>query len=254
MNYLKTILLASGASLTLLTSCEKSASNEFQQVNGNVAEKRLKKINFISTDNDIENKTVNFVYDGNNRLSNVSDGTDTSHFVYQNNDLSTVTGGGDNLNIERLFESPYNAYEVGQVLNYDTNGNPQKILFLDEQYNYNTHITETKEYTAEISYDNVHNPYFYTLKAGGMIKVLDGVRFNFSSNPQSSQIVQARLLFPSNNPSKIVYKDSNGQLVHEIIADYVYDGQNYPSSVSITSKSHEENTTSVYTATYEYVN
>lgn len=137
-------------------------------------------------------------------------------------------------------------------MQYDNNGNPIEILVLDEEYDYMTFTYVTTEYTAEVIYDNAPNPYFYTLDAGGIIDVLDGVELNFSMNIQVPEIVQARMLLTVNNPKKITYKDSDGTIVYEITADYVYDADNYPTSATVTSESFEDNEITVYSAVYQY--
>src|SRR5690606_11983756 len=145
--------------------------------------------------------------------------------------LSNIGGEDvDVLNIEELYKSPYDAFEMGQVVEYDDNGNPYLIQLYQEDYDYDTDQVKIIEYTAEITYDDVHNPYYYTLQSAGIIDVLDKVQLNFSSAPQSSKVVKARLLFPVNNPSKIVYKNQTGIPQYQIEMDYTYDDDNYPIS------------------------
>jgi hypothetical protein len=190
-------------SLFTLSCSEDSATDEFNDANGNVQVKLIESISFVSAQDSQENKNILFSYTSNGLLNTITDGIETSIFVYDNNnDLSNITGEGDNLNIEELYESPYDAFETGEVIEYDDNGNPRKIEFYEEEYDSNSNSNITKVYTAEVSYDDTHNPYFYTLEAGGIIEVLDGVQLNFSMNPQIPEIVQARLLFPLNNLSQ----------------------------------------------------
>lgn len=245
------------AFLVLLTmifsfSCEDSVSDEFENVNGDVAKKYIESISIISAQDPIENKNISLTYDSNNRLNIVTDGSDTSIFVYENGSLSNITGQNNNLSIETLYESPYDAFETGHVLNYDSNGNPVKILFYADEYN-DLDEYEEVEYTAEITYDNQHNPYFYTLKAAGLIEVMDGVRFNIGMAQQASEIVQARALFPLNNPSKIVYKNEDGEVVNIVLVDYAYDDDDYPTSATVTATSVEDNETGTYSVTYQYL-
>jgi len=238
----------------LAISCEDSVSEEFEDINGNVEEKLIKSITVISAQDSEENKNIVLSYDTNGRLNTITDGVDTSIFVYNNGELETITGQNDNLSIEELYESPYDAFETGQVLEYDDNGNPYKILFFDQYYDHDINDYVTVEFTATITYDNTPNPYFFTLKSAGIISVLDGVQLNFSLNPQVPEIVQARALFPVNNPSQIIYKDENGDIIYSMNVNYVYDSQNYPTSATVTAVSVEDNETSTYTSSYEYVN
>ena len=169
--------------LILTFSCsDDSVTDEFNNANGNVQEKLIKSISIISAQDSQENKNIILSYTSDGQLNTITDGIETSIFVYENSELTNITGGGDNLNIEELYESPYDAFETGDVLVYDDNGNPKKIEFYEEEYEFNSGTYITKIYTADISYDNTHNPYFYTLEAGGFIEVLDGVQLNFKSS------------------------------------------------------------------------
>ena len=241
-------------SLFTLSCSEDSVSDEFNDANGNVQVKLIESISIVSAQDSQENKNILLSYTSNGLLNTITDGIETSIFVYDNNnDLSNITGEGDNLSIEELYESPYDAFETGEVIEYDDNGNPRKIEFYEEEYDFNTDSYITKNYTAEISYDDTHNPYFYTLEAGGIIEVLDGVELNFSMNPQVPEIVQARLLFPVNNPSQIIYKNEEGEIIYTINVNYVYNNENYPTSATVTAVSIEDSEQSTYSAIFEYV-
>ncbi len=69
--------------------------------------------------------------------------------------------------------------------------------------------------------------------------------------PQAQEILKARTLLPNNNISKITYKDEEGEVVFEIETFYTYDADDYPTQVTVTSKSSEE--TQVYKINYEYL-
>ena len=231
--------------LIVACSSDDSATDEFNEANGNVQVKLIESISIVSAQDSQDNKNISFSYTSDGFLNTISDGIDTSIFVYDDNDdLSNITGGDDNLNIEELYESPYEAFETGEAILYDDNGNPKKIEF----YEGNESI-----YTAEISYENTHNPYFYTLKAGKIIEVLDNVELNFSMNPQIPEIVQARLLFPVNNPYQIIYKNGEGEIINTINVNYSYDNENYPTSATVTAVSIEDSEQSTYSVTYQYV-
>jgi hypothetical protein len=242
-------------SLLTISCSEDSATDEFNEANGNVQVKLIESISIISAQDSQENKNISLSYTSDGLLNTISDGVETSIFVYDDNDdLSNITGGGnDNLNIEELYESPYDAFETGEVIQYDDNGNPKKIEFYEEEYDYDLNSYVTKTYTAEISYDNTHNPYFYSLEAGGIIEVLDDVQLNFSMNPQIPEIVQARLLFPVNNPSQIIYKNEEGEIIYTINVNYAYDNENYPTSAAVTAVSIQDSEQSTYSAIYQYV-
>ncbi|SDR79344.1 hypothetical protein [Winogradskyella sediminis] len=251
----KSLIILLSLSIFTLSCSEDSVTDEFDNANGNVQEKLIESISIISAQDSQENKNISLSYTSGGLLNTISDGVETSIFVYDDNDnLSNITGGGnDNLNIEELYESPYDAFETGEVIQYDDNGNPKEIEFYEEEYDYNTDSYYTKIYTAEISYDNTHNPYFYTLEAGGIIEVLDDVQLNFSLNPQIPEIVQARLLFPVNNPSQLIYKNEEGEIIHTINVNYSYDNENYPTSATVTAVSVQDSEQSTYSAIYQYV-
>ena len=234
-------------------SCEDSVSDEFENVNGKVENKLIKEITITSAQDSEENRNINLSYNTNGTLNTITNGTDTSIFVYNSGELETITGSEDNLNIEELYDSPYDAFETGKVEEYDDNGNPKKILFYEEEYDDNFEENVINEYTAELSYDETHNPFFYTLESAGIITVLDNVQLNFSLNPEMPSILQARLLFPVNNLSQIVYKDSQGEIVHTINANFVYDEDNYPTSATVTSVSVEDSEQNTISVSFEYV-
>ncbi len=249
--FLNTLFIFSA--IFIFWSCEKSTSDEFNDANGNVKIKLIKTISIVSAQNTAENKVITFSYDSSFRLNTVTDGDQTSVFVYENNKLATITGQNDNLTIEELYQSPYDAFDTGDVLQYDSKGNPIKLLFKEEKYDYNTGNYVIFDYTADVSYDEEHNPYYYTLEAGGLIEVMDDVKFNFSPNAQNPEIVLARKLLPLNNPSKLIYKNEDGSIVSQVLIDYVYDQDNYPTQATITATSLESGDTSVYTASYSYI-
>ncbi len=241
------------ATLILGTGCEKSTSDDFEDVNGSVAEKLISSISLVSAQDPNENENVVISYDSEKRLSSITDGTGTSLFVYDNSGLTNVTGDGDNFNVEELYKSPYDAFKVGDVAEHDSNGNPSKILFFVEEYNYEKEGYENLQYSAEISYEDTPNLYYYTMEAAGLIDVLDRVKLNFSMQPQATEILKAKVLFPNNNFSKITYKDEKGNIVYEIKADYSYDEENYPTQITVTSMSVDDSETLVHRANFQYL-
>tara|TARA_B100000902_G_C27283073_1_gene902918 strand:+ start:431 stop:1177 length:747 start_codon:yes stop_codon:yes gene_type:complete len=234
----------------IFSSCKKDdVSDEFYNINGNVPVKLIKSINVISGQDSEENKNILFSYTSDGYLNTISDGDETSIFIYDDDELSNVAGGGGSiLNIEELYESPYDAFENGHVVEYDNNGNPKIIEFTEEES-----WGETKIYSAEVIYDNEHNPYFFTLEAAKIIDVLDGVDLRFNMNPQVAEVIKARLLFPLNNPSQINYKNQEEELMATININYDYDGDDYPVSATATAFSFEEGTQGTYVTAFQYV-
>jgi len=253
---MKKFLFLSTVLVSFLTSCDSdSVSDEFDNANGDAVKKLIESVEFNPAQVDEEDQMFTVNYDANNRVTSVSNGIDTGVLVYENNDLSTVSGGDEPFSISELYQDPYDAFEVGEVLAYDTSGNPISISVMDEYYEYNSTTGEyeeiTEEYIVTITYDATPNPYFYTFEAAGLIKVLDGVQLNFSLMPQSPEIVRARALFPLNNIKSMSYKDEDGVVVGELKIDYVYDADNYPTSATFTAIDEGE-PSSVSTATYTY--
>lgn len=239
----------------LLAGCNNdSVTNEFNDANGNdltpngsTLSKLITKISGVSAQDANENKTVIVSYDANDRVSSVSDGESVNVFVYNNGNLSKITGDAEPFDVEELYGSPFDAFETGEVDEYDNNGNPIRISFPVEDIE----LGELT-FTAEVFYDQAPNPYFYTLKAAGIIDVLDDVSLNFSINPLVTEIVQARMLFPLNNINRIVYKDNDSVVLYEILVDYVYNDVNHPISATVTVTSLADNEITIYILTYTY--
>ena len=240
--------------LAVFMSCsEDSATDEFNAANQNASVKLITNLSVVSAQDASENQSVTINYNGNNQVANITDGVETSFLVYDNNNLTNVTGEGETLNVEELYQSPYDAFETGEVLQYDSNMNPVSIRFLEEEFDFVANTMSVVEYFAEIEYDATPNPFFYTLEAAGIIDVLDNVDLNFSMDVQAPEIVQARLLLPTNNIKKITYKDEDLTPIYQIVANYVYDAQNYPSTGTVTSTDLEDDSVSVYTTTFTYM-
>ena len=240
--------------LAVFMSCsEDSATEEFNQANQNASVKLITNLSVVSAQDASENQSVTINYNGNNQVANITDGVETSILVYDNDNLTNVTGEGETLNVEELYQSPYDAFETGEVLQYDSNMNPVSIRFLEEEFDFFNNTMSVVEYYAEIEYDATPNPFFYTLEAAGIIDVLDNVDLNFSMDVQAPEIVQARLLLPTNNIKKITYKDEDLTPIYQIVANYVYDAQNYPSTGTVTSTDLEDDSVSVYTTTFTYM-
>ena len=242
------ILTAFAAVAFLLSaSCSSDdATATFIDANGNVGKRYMKSVQTTSSDSSSDNKTLTITYDANGRVTNAFDGTQSSTFTYENGGLTNVTGTNDVLIINDLFQAPYDGLEYGDVLEYDSYGNPVEVRLYERDWN----GAIIAQYTGEITYDAKPNPYFYTLEAAGIIAVLDNVELNFSMTPQSEELIKAKMLLPVNNPKKLVIKDIDGNMKAQIVADYVYDSTNYPTYATFTETS--ENSVKVYTAAYTY--
>jgi YD repeat-containing protein len=211
--------------IALSVGCEKSSTeDEFIEVNGDVKEKLISKIE--ARDVYGEKTIVVFNYNGQNQISSISDGEETTTFNYnsQGELISTVTKNYPNdepslLNMSELYQAPYDVFDSGEVLEKDSNNNPIKILVYKNGYG-------SEILTVEIIYDDKPNPFFYTIKSSSMLDVLDKTYFNFGY--QSPEIVKAKDLLPNNIFTGMIFKDSNGITTQEVQINYSYDDDDYP--------------------------
>lgn len=223
-----------GLTALFTVGCDKSSSDEFEDANGQVEVRLMESITASSNEMMSEKETVNFFYDANNRLTKVASGDQFTSFYYDKGNLANMKGDGDLFNVEELFKSPYDAFDTGEVITYDDSGNPKEVKFMVVEYDEESWDEYVVPYTAVLSYDDKPNPYFHTLKAAGLIDVLDKIKLNFEMNANSAKLVQARMLLPVNNLSRIEYKDENGQTVATVRIEYNYDATNYPKSAAVT--------------------
>ncbi len=227
-----------------LSSCDNSKTEDvFEEINGNVKEKFIKRVDV--SDLYQENSTITINYDGQNRVSSISDGTSSKFFNYSSSsgELNLISGysNGYDINISDFYLAPYDAFDKGEVLVFDNNGNPTKILAFEDGYN-------SASLIGEIFYDNKPNPYFYTLKAAKFIDILDRTEFNFGY--QNPKIMKAKQLLPFNNISGMIFKNSNGITKYEAHFDYDYNADGYPISAIVTAL--DESGANTYTINYFY--
>lgn len=174
-----------------MSGCSNSATEDFEEINGQAKKKTLKLITATSKGAAQESVSANFLYDSESKLINVLGvkGAESISINY-GNDGSTIKGIGngnsESLSIEELYKSPYEIYKTGEVLEYDSNKNPRKILFRQNVYNYVTGDYTIENYTAEMFYDAKPNLYFATLEAAGLIDILDGVELSLGVKAQAS--------------------------------------------------------------------
>jgi hypothetical protein len=241
----------------LIFGCQSSSmTDDFEDANGggnNVQRKLIENFTITSANNSEENQNIQIAYTTDGKLNTISNGSGVSIFVYDNaGNLETITGSGNSSGInlaQDVYQSPYEVSEA-QVLEYDSNGNPFRILFYQEEYDYTTWSYVTREYIATVTYDNAPNPFFHTLEAGGIIDALQQSQVNFTAVPQSAELVQASLLLPFNNPSQIIYRDENDEIVYTINGNYTYDSDNYPTSATISASGNSDS--NVYSISYTY--
>jgi len=238
----KPLLILSAALSLILASC--GADDSPSPVTS--TEKYILSVQTSSSDDTPQNLFV--TYNAAGKVTSVNDGSDTHTFSYAGNgDLDNVSGGSDPLSISELYQNPYNGFEVGDVLAYDSNGNPTELR-LYERDNDNSII---EEYKAFITYDSEPNPFYYTLKAAGIIEVLENVEINMSSTPQSPEMIMAKKLLFVNNPKTFVVQHLDGSMVSQVTATYTYDADGYATSGTFNSSSESgESSSSIATYTY----
>lgn len=253
---LKFLSIFALALLCCFSCSDDSTSDSFIDDNPDAISQLISSISVVSAQDPSENRTITINYDTDNRVTNVSDGVDTGIFAYENGDLANVASNGDVFSVDELYEAPYDAFETGEVITYNSDGNPVLLRFFETEFDWDLNMEVTEEYRAEIEYETQLNPYFYTIQAAGGIEIMDNVQFNFSANPNAPQIVQAATLFPSKNIKKMTYRDLDGNVLAEVTADYVYNANNYPTSGTVTATEFDDfdgDSTSIFSLTYSYL-
>ncbi|MFP9112917.1 hypothetical protein ACLI1A_03175 [Flavobacterium sp. RHBU_3] len=243
---MKNRFLAAIAVIALVMSASCSSDSSDSVDNGNTTKKYVKTITTTTSASGVQPTTLTINYDSAGKVTSATDGSEISYFAYDNGHLQNVSGSNDVLNVSDMLSTPQDAYEVGDVLNYDANGNPIKVLIYERDWDGSIY----EQYVGEITYDDKPNPYYYTLEAAGIIEVLNNLDLNFSLTPQSEELIKAKLLLPANNPKKVVIKYEDGTVKKTVVTDYVYDDKNYPTSATATETS--EYGTWIYNTTYTY--
>lgn len=236
-------------SFMAFTACSDDDSQSTNNgVNDGTPKKYIESVVFTSNDNSENNRNLSVTYDNDGKVTNVSVNEDTAVLSYEGENLTNITGGGDEIIMSDVMSTVYDGYEVGEVLNYDNDGNPVEIRLFERGWEGAIEAS----YVATVTYDNKPNPYYYTMEAAGVIDILDNVELNFSMTPQAEEIVLAKMLLPVNNPSKVVVRDEETQeVVSEITAIYQYNSNDYPTTVSITEV-NADNYVYTYNAVYTY--
>lgn len=235
-------------SLLAFASCSDDSSDEFENANGDVAKKYITNLNYSDLSSPENSKNYTVTYDADGKVTKASNGTETSLFTYSGSDLQKISDSNDVLAMTELTQPHHKAYEVGEVLVYDAKGNPVKLRAFDRYYDGSI----SEEYIVEITYDDKPNPFFYTLEAAGIIKVLDNVNLNFSMTPQAEQLVKAKLLLPLNNPQKVVVRHLDGTVKSQVTTSYVYGNDKYPTSATFTEVNENESGSDIFTVVYSY--
>lgn len=221
-------------------SCS-SDEDGFDDANGDAAKKYLKK---IITEGNGQTAIFEVDYDSKGKVTTASSDGESKYFSYDDDGgLKKVSGGGDNVMTSEVIGEIQDAYEIGDVLQYDEKGNPTVLELYDEDYNGNQIIN-----TAKLTYDNKPFTFYHTLDAAGVIDVLYDVRLQFYA---PEEIIMAKKLLPVNNPVEAIIKDNSNQEIGTISVDYNYDEDNYPKTATVVSIDDEGYAES-NNVTYEY--
>jgi hypothetical protein len=232
-------------SVILLFSCRKSSEDEFIAANPDepIAKKYIQHFQVFSNDNTFDNVTYTVNYDSDNKVSSITDGSKSGFQQYNSSDeLISVSSDNETFTMSELYQAPYKAFEEGEVTKYDSRLNPIKILVYENGYGSDILV-------GNIGYDPNPNPFFYTLKAAGVIAVLDRVELFFE--PTNQNITRARQLLPYNNISSMVFRDVNGVVKYDAQLDYFYDEDGYPTNASLIVVTPTETTTITLIYTYK---
>ena len=222
------------------TSCS-SDDDGFDDANGGAAKKYVKK---IITEGEGQTTISEVNYNSQGRVISASSDGESKYFSYDDDGgLKKVSGGGDNVMTSEVIGDIQDAYEIGDVLQYDEKGNPTVLELYDQDYYGNQIIN-----TAELTYDDKPFTFYYTLDAAGIIDVLYDVRLQFYA---PEEIIMAKKLLPVNNPVNAIIKDNSNQEIGTISVDYNYAENNYPKTTTVVSIDDEGYAES-YNVTYEY--
>ncbi len=237
-----TILLSLLFVTLFYSSCNKSMEEEFEEKNTSLVEKELSTIQILVDNEDYV--TFTFHYDNSGKITSLTDNMEAILiFDYDANDnLSSIELDGGITNMVDILTMTHDAYEVGNVYEYDQVGNPIEIQYYDGGL-------EGEELYLEIVYSDTPNPYFYTFKAAGIIDVLDQTNLNFG--PTTPAIIKARELMPVNNIRSILVKELDGSRVSEVQINYKYDQDKYPQSADVIAFNTDEFTNFSILYTYK---
>lgn len=229
--------------LGVMVSC--SSDDGFDDANGNVAKKYITK---ITTAGNGDSNVSTVTYNGDKKVLSASDGQQINAFTYNTDgSLNKISGGGDALFTSEIMGTIHQAYEIGDILGYDSKGNPTLLELYEDDY----YTGERYTYKATLTYDTNPFAFYYTLDAAGIIDVLNNTQLNFSMIAASPEIILAKLLLPVNNPISVIIRDETNIEVARIDVSYVYNADKYPISSQVTVQ--EDGFVDQYSVLYDYL-
>lgn len=228
------------ATMTLFSSCsESTVTDDFENANGTVTKKYIESIQYL---NDEDQNPIEMTYNEDGSLKQVSDGTETTTLIYEDQSL-VESDGVLPISVTSVVAAPID-FENANVLEYDDNGNPIVLEILEsyEDYVDGEEVIVETVVTATISYDDKPNFFFATLEAAGIVEMLDALDISFSPSLQATpEIVKARELMPMNNIVRVEFDfDGSATQSAEINVTYEYDADGYPSKATLVLRDEYE--------------
>jgi len=85
---------------------------------------------------------------------------------------------------------------------------------------------------ATIEYDEKPFFLYHTLKASGIIDMMESI--NLLMSTATSDMITLKRLLPQNNITNITIEDEDGKLMASANIEYVYNTKDYPESAKVT--------------------
>jgi|GEM_PF-1653292 len=227
----------------LFASCgEDSNDNTSGDVkDANVA--YLQQVDLVMTDGDYsEQMSATLDYNVDTKLEKVtykdSDGDLMSGEINYGAEgrLSSIDMDGNTFQLGEFFGIEYDLFKEGVTIEYDENKNPSKIVLEEEDEEWNEETKEWEDVTykmfATIEYDEKPFFLYHTLKASGIIDMMESINLLMTAVP--SDMITLNSLLPLNNITNITIEDEKGYLIASADIDYVYNAKDYPESAKVT--------------------
>lgn len=231
---MKKIIFSALAALAFVgvSSCSSDDNSTPTTTEPNKVIKNIEKIDVVVyEDGDKEeDKTFNLSYAADGKLTSIEyikrkkggsifENSKGDIAYGSNKKVEKITTPKEVILIKDLLVYQNSAYKYGKVLKYDNKKNPSEILAYNK---------EIEEYVIKITYDDKPFFGFHTLRAAGVIDLLDGVELNLASPSVPAELKMAKELLPNNNPIAYTYTNKDGIVLDDLKITYSYDENNYP--------------------------
>ena len=238
-------------SFALVTSCQEDLNDQFNNANPNSILKYITRLETENEDGYSPNVSIDFTYDNNNRVITIEDRLNESNstdpeasIVYSSSGApETAINSNGTYDFSQLYESPYDFTEAVSIVDYDSNGNPQKLETFSDGIGSDIIV-------ITISYDNNPYPLFPMMESSGLLELGDNMDFGFY--PIGSPFLNLRDLVPFNNPTYIEFREKNGPAVSEVYITYTYDQDGYALEAEVNSINLENSSVAQSHIKYSY--